>query len=100
MKTIRDLNAPPQVIGRVEAIIVRDSPREPARRIAATEALAGIGLADDRLGRRGHLRRLPTAGAGGFVLQVRWPDALLADDVMPGSDVLPQELPGYEDGRQ
>jgi MOSC domain-containing protein YiiM len=53
MKTIRDLNAPPHVAGRVEAIIVRGSPREPARRIAATMALAGVGLADDRLGQRG-----------------------------------------------
>jgi MOSC domain-containing protein YiiM len=46
-------NAPPHVVGQVEAIIVRGSPREPARSIAATEALAGIGLADDRLGQRG-----------------------------------------------
>jgi MOSC domain-containing protein YiiM len=53
MKTIRDLNAPPHIAGRVEAIIVRGSPREPARRIVATVAVAGIGLADDRLGRRG-----------------------------------------------
>ena len=53
MKTIRELNTPPHVVGRVEAIIVRGSPREPARRIDATEALAGIGLADDRLGTRG-----------------------------------------------
>jgi len=53
MKTLRDLNAPPHVAGRVEAIIVRGSAREPARRIAATTALAGIGLADDRLGQRG-----------------------------------------------
>lgn len=53
MKTIRDLNKPPNVAGRVEAIIVRGSPREPARSIAQTTALAGIGLADDRLGRRG-----------------------------------------------
>ena len=53
MKTIRDLNAPPHIAGRVEAIIVRGSPREPARRIAATLAVAGIGLADDRLGQRG-----------------------------------------------
>lgn len=53
MKTIRDLNAPPHVAGRVEAIIVRAAPRDPARRIDATVALAGIGLADDRLGRRG-----------------------------------------------
>jgi len=53
MKTIRDLNAPPHVEGRVEAIIVRGSPRDAARSIAATTALAGIGLADDRLGQRG-----------------------------------------------
>jgi MOSC domain-containing protein YiiM len=53
MKTIRELNTPPHVVGRVEAIIVRGSPREPARSIATTEALAGIGLADDRLGKRG-----------------------------------------------
>lgn len=53
MKTIRDLNAPPHVVGRVEAVIVRGDPRAPARRIEATTALAGIGLADDRLGKRG-----------------------------------------------
>ncbi|MBL0730082.1 MOSC domain-containing protein [Piscinibacter sp. HJYY11] len=53
MKTIRDLNAPPHVVGRIEAIIVRGYPRAPARRIEATVALAGIGLADDRLGQRG-----------------------------------------------
>jgi MOSC domain-containing protein YiiM len=53
MKTIRDLNAPPHIAGRIEAIIVRGSARDPARRIAATMALAGIGLADDRLGLRG-----------------------------------------------
>lgn len=53
MKTLRDLNAPPHIAGRVEAIIVRGSPREPARRITATLAVAGIGLADDRLGQRG-----------------------------------------------
>jgi len=53
MKTLRDLNAPPHIAGRVETIIVRGSPREPARRIAATVAVAGIGLADDRLGQRG-----------------------------------------------
>src|SRR5262245_6142214 len=53
MKTIRDLNRPPQIEGRVEAIIVRGSSREPARRIESTVALAGIGLADDRLGKRG-----------------------------------------------
>lgn len=53
MKTIRDLNRPPQIEGRLEAIIVRASPRDPARTVASTVALAGIGLADDRLGRRG-----------------------------------------------
>lgn len=53
MKTIRDLNRPPQIEGRVESIVVRGSPREQARTVAATVALAGIGLADDRLGQRG-----------------------------------------------
>lgn len=53
MKTIRDLLKPPHVTGRVEALVVRGHPRQPARRIVATQALAGIGLADDRLGQRG-----------------------------------------------
>lgn len=53
MRTIRDLNAPPHVSGRIDAIVVRGSPRDPARRIERTQALAGIGLADDRLGQRG-----------------------------------------------
>lgn len=53
MKSIRDLNKPPQIEGRVEFIVVRGSPREPARAVGGTVALAGIGLADDRLGRRG-----------------------------------------------
>lgn len=53
MKTIRDLNAPPHVAGRVEAIVVRGAPRDVALRIQRTRALAGIGLADDRLGQRG-----------------------------------------------
>jgi MOSC domain-containing protein YiiM len=53
MKTIRDLNRPPHVEGRVDLIIVRASPREAARTVAATTALAGIGLAHDRLGQRG-----------------------------------------------
>lgn len=39
--------------GRIEAIIVRDSPRAPARTIRETRAIAGIGLEDDRLGQRG-----------------------------------------------
>jgi len=53
MKTMRDLLKPPHVVGRVEAIVVRGDPRQPAWRIGATNALAGIGLADDRLGARG-----------------------------------------------
>lgn len=53
MKTIRDLNAPPHVEGRIEAIVVRGASRAPARRVEATTALARIGLADDRLGQRG-----------------------------------------------
>ena len=54
MKTMRDLMTPPAHIqGRIEAIIVRGTPRDPARRIERTTALAGIGLADDRLGKRG-----------------------------------------------
>lgn len=53
MKTIRDLLKPPHIAGRVEAIVVRGDPRRPARRVDATQALAGIGLADDRLGLRG-----------------------------------------------
>ena len=53
MKTIRDLLKPPHVTGRVEALVVRGHPRQLARRIVATQALAGIGLADDRLGQRG-----------------------------------------------
>ncbi len=53
MKTIRDLLTPPQIDGRIELIVVRGSPRLPARTVNATQALAGIGLADDRLGQRG-----------------------------------------------
>ena len=53
MKTIRDLQRPPHIAGRLERIIVRASPRDPARELDATTALAGIGLADDRLGLRG-----------------------------------------------
>ncbi|MBV8502955.1 MAG: MOSC domain-containing protein [Paucibacter sp.] len=53
MKTIHDLNKPPQISGRVEAIVVRGSPREAARTVESTVALAGIGLKDDRLGQRG-----------------------------------------------
>ena len=53
MKTIRDLLKPPHITGRVEAIVVRGEPRQPARYVEATQALAGIGLSDDRLGKRG-----------------------------------------------
>ena len=53
MKTIRDLLKPPHISGRVETIVVRGAPREAARRIDATRALAGIGLSEDRLGQRG-----------------------------------------------
>lgn len=53
MKTLHDLHKPPHIAGRVDVIIVRGSPREVARRVADTVALAGIGLADDRLGQRG-----------------------------------------------
>jgi MOSC domain-containing protein YiiM len=53
VKTIRDLNAPPHVTGRIEAIVVRGSSRDPARHVDATTAIAGVGLADDRLGVRG-----------------------------------------------
>lgn len=54
MKTIRDLMIPPAHIqGRIEAIVVRGHPRDTARSIQQTTALAGIGLADDRLGQRG-----------------------------------------------
>jgi MOSC domain-containing protein YiiM len=53
MKTIRDLNRPPEIEGRVESIVVRSSPREVARTVEGTLALTGIGLADDRLGKRG-----------------------------------------------
>jgi MOSC domain-containing protein YiiM len=51
--TIRDLNAPPHIAGRVELIVVRGSPRHLARSVSCTVAIAGVGLADDRLGRRG-----------------------------------------------
>jgi len=53
MLTIHDLNTPPHIEGRLEAIIVRGASHAPARRIEAALALAGVGLADDRLGQRG-----------------------------------------------
>ena len=53
MKTIRDLNQPPHIEGRIEAVVVRGSPRDPAQTVPSTLAIAGVGLADDRLGRRG-----------------------------------------------
>jgi len=39
--------------GRLEAIIVRGASRDDARRIDITRAIAGVGLADDRLGKVG-----------------------------------------------
>jgi len=53
MKTLHELRAPPRLEGRVEAIVVRGRSRDPARSIPATRALAGVGLADDRLGQLG-----------------------------------------------
>lgn len=53
MHSIHDLRAARHLHGRVEAIIVRGSPRAPARTIAATRAIAGVGLEDDRLGQQG-----------------------------------------------
>ena len=47
------MTPPAHIQGRVEAIVVRGAPRERARRIEQTVALARIGLADDRLGQRG-----------------------------------------------
>jgi hypothetical protein len=55
VKTIRELNAPPHVVGRVEAIIVRGKPRDPARRIDSTQALAS-GSAARRSSPRGKSR--------------------------------------------
>ena len=52
MRSIRDLAVPPQT-GRIELIVVRGKPRDPARSVQCTQALAGVGLADDRLGKRG-----------------------------------------------
>jgi MOSC domain-containing protein YiiM len=53
MMPLAALSAPPSIVGRVEAIVVRRDPRQPACCIERTFARAGIGLADDRLGRRG-----------------------------------------------
>lgn len=50
MKSLHELRAAPMVVGRVEVIIVRGRPRDVARRLQATMARAGVGLADDRLG--------------------------------------------------
>lgn len=52
MKSMRELGTP-TACGRVEEIVVRGAPRAPARTVVQTVALARIGLADDRLGRRG-----------------------------------------------
>jgi MOSC domain-containing protein YiiM len=53
MKTIRDLLKLPDVEGCVVTIVVRGASRQAARYVEHTMALAGIGLADDRLGQRG-----------------------------------------------
>jgi len=45
--------AAPPFEGRLEAIIVRGDSRADAWRVPATTAIAGVGLADDRLGKRG-----------------------------------------------
>ena len=45
--------AAPPFDGRVEAIIVRGQSRADATRVNATSAIVGVGLADDRLGKRG-----------------------------------------------
>ena len=45
--------AAPPFEGRLEAIIVRGDSRAAASLIDATTAIAGVGLADDRLGKRG-----------------------------------------------
>lgn len=52
MKSMRELGTP-TACGCVEEIVVREAPRAPARTVVQTVALARIGLADDRLGRRG-----------------------------------------------
>jgi MOSC domain-containing protein YiiM len=53
MKSIHELRAPPAIVGKVEAIVVRAHSRKPAQLVVETEAIAGVGLADDRLGRQG-----------------------------------------------
>jgi len=53
MHTINELRASRHLEGRVEGIVVRGSPRAPARNISETHAIAGVGLRDDRLGQRG-----------------------------------------------
>jgi MOSC domain-containing protein YiiM len=45
--------AAPPFDGRLEAIIVRGDSRADATRVDATTAIAGVGLADDRLGKTG-----------------------------------------------
>jgi MOSC domain-containing protein YiiM len=53
MLTLKQLRAPTDAVGRIETIVVRGFSRQPARSIAATRAVAGVGLADDRLGQQG-----------------------------------------------
>ncbi len=53
MRSLADLLKPSAYSGQVERIVVRGASRAPARAIDATVAIAGLGLADDRLGQRG-----------------------------------------------
>ena len=53
MKTIAELTAPSETRGRLEMIVVRGERRAPAWTVDATNAIAGVGLADDRLGTQG-----------------------------------------------
>lgn len=59
MKTMRELNMPPLIEGRLDVIVVRGSPREVARTLENTLAIAGIGLKDDRLGQRSEAELSP-----------------------------------------
>ena len=53
MHSIHDLRAARHLNGRLEALIVRGSPRMPARIITETRAIERVGLEHDRLGQRG-----------------------------------------------
>jgi hypothetical protein len=71
MKSIRNLATPPaHLVGRVERIVVRGRPRERAREVQSTMALAAVGLADDRLARMFHQSLL--YGPGGASDRAIW----------------------------